>query len=283
MLGLFCREGDVPWELLAREAGDEGYLCVVDLVGRGDVEIAPREEAHPADRLHEAALSVGGCGAEAAWQFPLRQPGLRLSRDQVVEGWDRFHNGRGRDELVAYLVRQIRLWRPEVVLVGEKGVRNLLCEAPSGPFQQKVPDTFFSDDAAEQVLAQAVSEAIARAADPQAFAAKIALAGLAPWRVKRAYESLPGRRGGIEFLTAQSAPRLGSSLADAAATARGLVEDRFCPAPAAIALRPLEEKGVRNLLPERPEGYLAQKVPDTFFSGIALRPGDEARRLPGNA
>ncbi len=27
---------------------------------------------------------------------------------------------------------------------GKKGVRNLLCEAPSGPFRQKVPDTFFS-------------------------------------------------------------------------------------------------------------------------------------------
>ena len=26
----------------------------------------------------------------------------------------------------------------------EKGVRNLLCAAPSGPFRQKVPDTFFS-------------------------------------------------------------------------------------------------------------------------------------------
>jgi len=27
--------------------------------------------------------------------------------------------------------------------LGEKGVRNLLCTAPSGPFRQKVPDTFF--------------------------------------------------------------------------------------------------------------------------------------------
>jgi hypothetical protein len=26
----------------------------------------------------------------------------------------------------------------------EKGVRNLLCEAPSGPFRQKIPDPFFS-------------------------------------------------------------------------------------------------------------------------------------------
>ena len=29
----------------------------------------------------------------------------------------------------------------------EKGVRNLLCEAPSGPFRQKVPDPFFRNPA----------------------------------------------------------------------------------------------------------------------------------------
>jgi cytochrome c oxidase assembly protein subunit 15 len=34
----------------------------------------------------------------------------------------------------------------------EKGVRNLLCEAPSGPFRQKVPDTFFGDDHALRAL-----------------------------------------------------------------------------------------------------------------------------------
>ena len=27
----------------------------------------------------------------------------------------------------------------------EKGVGNLLCEAPEGPFRQKVPDTFFPE------------------------------------------------------------------------------------------------------------------------------------------
>ena len=244
------------------------------MVGRGDVEIAPREEAHAADRLREAALSVGGCGAEAAWQFPLRQPGLFLSCDQVVDLWDRFHNGRGLDDLSAYLVRQIRLWRPDVIVVGEKGVRNLLPERPGGCFAQKVPDPFFSagDDAAQEVLSEAVSNALARAADPQAFAAQIELAGLEPWRVKRAYGALPpGRRGGIEVLTAQLAPRLGRSLADAAATARGLVEERFRPAPTAIALRPLAGSPSQG-----PGG-------GDLFGGIVLRPGEEARRLPGNA
>ena len=85
--------------------------------------------------------------------------------------------------------------------------------------------------------------------------------------MKRAYGALPpGRRGGIEVLTGQLATRLGRSLADAAAPARGLVEDRFHPAPPAIALRPLADS------PSQPPGG------GDLFGGIALRPGEEARR-----
>ena len=36
---------------------------------------------------------------------------------------------------------------------GEKGVRNLLCRAPEGPFRQKVPDTFFSPEGDAAVAA----------------------------------------------------------------------------------------------------------------------------------
>ena len=49
------------------------------------------------------------------------------------------------------------------ILTGEKGVRNLLCAAPEGPFRQKVPDTFFSSPPP--------------AADPRTLAAE-----LAAWR-----------------------------------------------------------------------------------------------------
>src|SRR5712692_7302719 len=40
----------------------------------------------------------------------------------------------------------------------------------------------------------------------------------------------------------------------------GIVRSTRCPTPAG-------EKGVRHLLPERPEGCFAQKVPDPFFAG----------------
>ena len=59
---------------------------MVDVLGRRDVEIPPRDDVPLADRLHEAVVGVGGCGADAAWRFPLRQAGLRLVRGQIVEG-----------------------------------------------------------------------------------------------------------------------------------------------------------------------------------------------------
>ena len=85
--------------MIARLAGDEGYLTVVDVLGRRDIEVAPRDYVPLADRLHEAVVRAGGCGAELAWQFPLRQAGLRLPARQIVEAWDRVNDGRGMEEL----------------------------------------------------------------------------------------------------------------------------------------------------------------------------------------
>ncbi len=246
LLGLFCHEDDVPLELLARLAGNEGYLSVVDVLGRRDLEVAD-DEAHRDDRIRQAVVAVGGCGAETAWQFPLRQAGLQLSAPQVIECWDRFHGGRGLQDLEAHLVRQIRLWRREIVVTQ--------CAAAAG------------DDAAQQLVAQTVAGAIGKAADPRAFPAQTTLAGLDPWQVKRAYGSLsPGNRGTIDLMTSQLAPRLGRSLADVAAPARSLLVDRFQPPADLLGFRPLAEAG----LPGQGGG--------DFFAGATLPPGGEARR-----
>ncbi len=247
MLGLFCHEDDVPLELAARLAGNEGYLSVIDVLGRRDLEIAARDEAPREDRIHEAVVSVGGCGAETAWQFPLRQAGLRLSTAAVIDCWDRFHGGRGLQELESHLVRQIRIWRPEIVVTNLAG--------PTG------------DDAAEQLIAQVVAGAIRKAGDPRAFPDQIALAGLEPWQVKRAYGSMPpGTRGAIELMTAQLAPRLGRSLADVAAPGPG-------SAGGPLSRRPSPRWGSGRCWRRRRRSKAAD-----FFAGAALVPGSDARR-----
>ena len=68
---------------------------------------------------------------------------------QIVETWDRAHDGGGMDELLGHIVRQVRLWRPEVIVTPDAGRED--------------------DDPLVSLIHQAVREAIRRAADAEAF------------------------------------------------------------------------------------------------------------------
>jgi len=247
LLGLFGQIEDVPLELFARLSGNEGYLGVVEVLNRRDVEITRRDRVHPAQRVHEAVVAVGGSGAQVAWRFPLRQAGLGLAARQIIDGWDRANDARGLQELRSHAVRQIRLWRPAVVVTHDASLRG--------------------DDPLGHLINQVVLQAVEKAADPTCFTEQISRAGLEPWQVKKVYALLPrGCRAATELTTAQLATRLGRSLADVAATPRGLLDERFTPAAQTLGFRLLvsrlpQDRGRRD-----------------FFSGIVLHPGGEARR-----
>lgn len=259
LLGLFSDGPGVPLELFAQLSGNEGYLGVVELLNRRDVELNPRDEVHPADRAHEALVAVGASGAETAWQFPLRQAGLSLEAQQIIAGWDRANDARGLAALEAHVVRQIRLWRPEVIVTHDASLRG--------------------DDPLGHLINQAVLAAAEKAGDPTCLSRQITDAGLEPWEVKKVYAWLsppargsdvetPRRTGGgtTDLVTDQWAARLGRSLADVAAMPRGLLDDRFRTATQTLGFRLL----VHNLPQDRGRR--------DFFSGIVLYPGGEARR-----
>lgn len=246
-LGLFSEPENAPLELFARLSGNEGYLGVVETLNRRDWELPERGEVPAEDRLHEATTNVGACGAEAAWQFPLRQRGLGLTTEQIIQGWDLTNDHRGLQMLEAHLVRQIRLWRPEVIVTHDA--------SPQG------------DDPLGHLINQAVLQAVERAQDPTSYAEQISRAGLEPWKVRKVYAMLKrGGTGTTSLVTAQLASRLGRSLADVAAGPRGLIEDRFRVAQ--------ETLGFRLLLDRLPQDQGRRD----FFSGIVLQPGGDARR-----
>jgi len=247
LLGLFGEPEDAPLELFAQLSGNEGYLGVVETLNRRDVEVAPREDIDPADRLHEALVGVGASGASMAWRFPMRQAGLGLSDEQIVEGWDRANDGRGLDRMKAHVVRQIRTWRPEVVVTRDA--------SPTG------------DDPRLQLVHEAVVEAARAAGDPTAYSEQITAAGLEPWEVKKVYAALqPGLDGGVSLATAELAERLGRSLADVVSLPRALLDDRFAASPSTLNFRLAVDNLDRQ--PNRSD----------FFAGIVLYPGGEARR-----
>jgi photosystem II stability/assembly factor-like uncharacterized protein/tetratricopeptide (TPR) repeat protein len=241
LLAVVAEPDDVPLELLARVSGNEGYLSVVELLGRRDIEIVPRDAVPLPDRLHEAVVRVGGCAAAEAWQFPLRQAGLRVDSRQIVDAWDRTNDGRGLDALRARIVRQIRTWRPEAIVTDD---------ARSG------------DDPLVSLVHQAVTEAIAQAADAAAFPDQVAAAGLKPWQVRQTYAAMPpGSRGVAEMTTAQFMPALGRSLAEAVAEPRGLLCDHFTLSPPTLAFHGAGGSDRRD-----------------FLAALGLPPGGEARR-----
>lgn len=247
LLGLFSDGRDVPLELFARLSGNEGYLAAVEVLGRRDVELQSPRRTHRADRLHQAVVAVGASDAHTASRFPLRQAGLGLPAEKILDGWDRANDGRGLAELQAYVVRQIRLWRPEVIVTHDASPRG--------------------EEPLKHLINQVVLRAVEQAADPTALPEQVTLAGLQPWGVKKVYAALPpGRRGRTEVTTAMVATRLGRSLAEVSAGPRGLLQDRFSVAPQTLGFRLMVRR-----LPQQ------QGVRD-FFSGIVLQPGGEARR-----
>jgi photosystem II stability/assembly factor-like uncharacterized protein len=269
ILGLFARADDVPLELLARFSGNDGYLSAVEVLTRRDVEVRPDDDVPLAERLQQAVAAVGGSFADVAWQFPLRQKGVQLTEEHYrgttksvsenpanpsVPNTDaQFHNpdsprfALDAEALQEHLVRQLRLWRPEVVVTNNTNCR----------------DT----DQLGPIIGKAVLQAVDKAGDPAYYAGQIAEAGLSPWRVKKVCAPVEaGAHGSIDLSASQLSPRLGRSLADAAAEPRGLIADRFRPVPASLEFV-----------------ALADRAPDSqhsrdLMAGIVLTPGGDARR-----
>lgn len=247
LLVFLSQPKDVPLEMLARLSGNEGYLSVVEALTRHDTDVPPNDDVPVEDRFHEAVAAVGGCATRVAWQFPTRQMGLGFSPEQILATWDAGQAGQGVRQLQEYLVKEIRMWRPDVVVTD------------SGDAPDSSP--------VSRILAQAIVGALQAAGDGRAYADQQAAWGLAPWQVKRTFAMLPrGTRGSCEVSTSQLATRLGRSLAEQAATPRGLLDDVAKSPPPFLGFRLLTSESQHD--PERAD----------FFSGIAGTPGSEARR-----
>jgi len=240
----------LPLELLAKLCAGEGYLGVADFLIRRDLDPQAATPPELPQRAHEAVVSVGACRANTAWRFPLRQDGLGFSTEQLLAILDNASDGDAAPQLEAHFVRRIRTWRPDVVLTHHV--------SPDG------------EHPLDHVINQLVLRAVERAADPTSHVPLATEAGLDPWQVKKVYGVTAESAGGaVTLVTSRVEPRLGHSLAHAASEARGLLQTEYDSPPVEI--------GFRLLVDQLPQ----QRGRGDFFSGIALSPGGEARRMLG--
>jgi len=254
VLGVFTEPERAPLELFAHFGGQEGYLTGCVFVARGDVEAAANAMANRAQTGHATLVWSGGSVAESAWSFPVRQPGLSIPARDVLAAWDRSDPQRARQRLVAYLVKKIRQWRPDVVVTS----------APQA-------DRGLADD---QIVSQVVLEAVEAAAKPNngSDSPSNAIPALSAWKVKRVFGVVPeGQRGDTSLTTAQLAPRLGRSLSGQAALARGLASRRYAAGPTTIEL---------NSLLAKSHGSAGR---GDIMAGLSIRPAGPARRQQGQA
>ncbi len=248
LFAVFSEPQAAPLELFARLSGSEGYLSAVEFLNRRDQQAGQSANETLADRAHAALVTVGCSAVDTAWSFPLEEAGLSESVEKFVDRWNRANDGQGIERLEARLVRQIRQWRPEVVVTH--------AASPRG------------DDPLGHVINQLVLRAAERAADGTRFPEHLTQLGLEPWKVKKVIGSLSdGRLGAINVTTSQLAPRFGCSLADLCETPRGLVLDRYTAAPATLGFQLLIDAAAQTTNNQ------------DFFSGITLYPGDARRSL----
>src|SRR5690606_14644360 len=115
-------------------------------------------------RTQEAITAFGGSAVDIDWQLSLPHDAESLSPEALVAELNRRTDGKALELLESRLVRDLRTWRPEVVLIEQP--------APIG------------GDPAVALLHLAMEAAIEAAGDATRYP-ELATVGLAPWKPKR--------------------------------------------------------------------------------------------------
>lgn len=243
----------VPTEL----SGEQGYRGGVEVVSREDLGQSERLSRDLWQRLTEATTRAGGSTSTVCWQFPLGFPGLDRNFEKLRADWNRRNENQLEQVLTGHLVRQIRMWRPSIVVL----------------------DRATEDDAVTRLVNELALKSIEIAADSTQALEQLELAGLDAWRVSRVFEQLTdGSQGAVEIERHRPLPRLGSSNTAAAVHSESLVFEQPPTFPERLAWRMLRSEAATGH-PGRIAGGFLGGLPGGPVSAIrrSLPPVDEER------
>jgi photosystem II stability/assembly factor-like uncharacterized protein len=248
LMALYGRGRQVSLGLIAELSGESGYRGVVSVVAHEDDEEQGINTAEWSDRLSEAVTSAGGSAAQVGWQLPLVIPGLERDFDRLVADWNRRTENRLDEVLIGAIVRQIRTWRPSVLII----------EQPE------------AGDALARLIGEAAQRAVEQAADSTCFVEHQELAGLEPWQVQRILVRLPaGSSGHVNVDPFAYLPHLGETTSIVAATAQSMFLEHNDVSLHREAYRVVSNR--KN--DDRDAPYTGR-----LFAGISIPAGSAARR-----
>jgi photosystem II stability/assembly factor-like uncharacterized protein len=246
LLFVHARASSLPTDTVALVGVDDGYLTTGIRVLTADPASDSPARASDPQRFAAAMRASGGAAGEAFWQFALPQHLLRAGKAELLQSWGPALADRAAQELVRQMVLALRIWRPSVIVTDH-------------------PDEKLTGWPADSLVAEAIHEAVAQAADPNAFPEQIQVLGLAPWQVLKVYSLWSDNSGAqVALDLTETRPSLESTARDFAAPANALLTEQ--PLPTARYFHLLESK-----LPEalRQHGLMV---------GVESSPGGEARR-----
>ncbi len=180
--------------------------------------------------------------------LPLVIPGLERDFERLVAEWNRRTENRLDEILVGAIVRQIRTWRPNVLVIDQ-------------------PE---AGDAVTRLIGEAAQKAVEQAADSTCFVEHAELGGLETWQVQKIFVRLSeGSSGQVNIDPFQFLPHRGETTNMAASTARGMFLEHNEVA--------LHREAYRLISSHKNEDRGASFA-GGMFAGISVPAGSAARR-----
>lgn len=263
VLSLHARPGRTSAPLLTKLSGEMGYRSAVWIAQRDD--LGPLAWSSESESILQAAIQrCGGHAADVYWQLPLTLPGIEFSSEKLLAEWQKQTEGRLPKTLLGGIVRQIRTWRPNIVVIDQ----------PS------------PDDAAGLLLFDATLRAVGQAADVTRYVEHADLTGLSGWNVDRVYVRLAaGATGDAHIDLDEFLPYLKTSTRIASSPSIALLQSGRVPVSETVEAtriayrwigldgKPADESSAEG----RGQGSSARLSRD-FFGGLSISPGSPARR-----
>ncbi|WP_397568484.1 YCF48-related protein [Schlesneria sp. T3-172] len=256
VLSVHARPGGTSPALLTKLSGEQGYRSAVWIAQRDDLgPMALMTESESV--LRSAVQLCGGNAADVHWQLPLTLPGIEFSAQQLLAEWQKQTEGRLPQTLMGTIVRQIRTWRPNILVVDQPP----------------------ADDAVGQLLFNATLKAVKLAADTNRYQEQTEVTGLESWRVDRVYMRLaPGASGDAHVELDEFLPHLKSSTRTAAGPAISLLQGERAPSIDTVEAPRIAYRWI-GLDGKPADGTSVRGVTSRdFFVGLSLTPGSAGRR-----
>ncbi len=216
VLGVYGHASQIPWTLWTQLCAAEGGFGAVEVLSATRVGGEEPGQVPLSSRLHEAMAALGGAAANLLQALPAPDLDCSMPSDKIRADWDQSLGTDSSQQLTEYLVRQLRLWRPELVILADPAAKN------SG-----------LTEATQRIVLRAVQEA----ANPQQYVAQIRGAGLAPWRVPRVgTQTQDFSEANYRAIASRQVLAWGQSIGSISRRASSVILDDFPVAPDQVGL-----------------------------------------------